>query len=86
MELVKVNNKEMEAILKSTKNKPGKLQKMIEEFVCSDEKIAMVNFGKEEYKSVWSASAAMGKACQKSRHRVTAKVVNSKLYLIKLDD
>lgn len=86
MELVKVNNKEMESILRSTRSRPGKLQALIEKFVCSGESIAKITFEKSEYKSVWSASASLVKACEKSKYRVGVKVYKHELYLFKLDD
>ncbi len=86
MELVKVNDKEMESILRSTRSRPGKLQALIENFVCSGENIAKITFEKSEYKSVWSASASLGKACETSKYRVGVKVYKSELYLFKLDD
>lgn len=86
MELIKVNNKELEAVLKSCKGRTRKLQRTIEKFMCSDESVAKVDFSKDEYASVWSAAAAMSNACHRSKHRVVSKVLKGEIYLVKLDD
>ncbi len=86
MELVKVNKKEMEAILASVKNKPGRLQKVIEDFVCSGEKVAKLSFDADGYKSVRSMFASMFMACRRSRHRVHAKLFEGQVYLVRDED
>ena len=86
MELVKVNDKELEAVLKSTRSKPRKLQMIIEKFMSSNEKITKVVYEEGEYKSVWTAASSMSKAIQASKYRIKPKVLNGELYLVKVDD
>ena len=86
MELIKVNEEELNNVLKSTRGKGGKLQKIIESFVCSGEKMAKLTFDKGEYKSSGSMDAAMRKACRRSQHRVHVQLYKGQVYLVKSDD
>lgn len=83
MELIKVNEEELENVLKSTKGKGGKLQKIIESFVCSGEKMAKLTVDKSEYKDTGSLYGSMVQACRRSRHRVHVKRYKSQIYIVR---
>lgn len=78
MKLVAV--KELPKITRGRHN----LQSMIQEFVNGDTRIAKLDIGKDEYKSIQVAYKVIRTAVRNSRHPIKVHLYNGELYLEKI--
>lgn len=73
----------VDTLPKRAKGGNHKLQKMIDEFIKSEQEIAKIDLRPDDYKSIDVANTTISGACKRSGHPVKCVRRSNELYLVR---